>query len=301
MKDKSVYPYRAQVSLRGRVHRPLRGVLSITAGIGLITTNDAMLKWVVAEHPLGEAIFVRGAFAMLPTLFLVHRQGGWAALRVHDWNGQIVCAALLALPIFLFIFSLRYLDLGFATILLHSSPLLATALGAWLLHERVNARRWLAVVAGFAGVLLVVQPTNQTFSLLMLLPVLVALLVAVRDIVISRVVATESTVAIHFYSSVAVMLIALFTFANWTPLPPEAWLRLAVAGLGFGFGIYLATDALRYADVSLLAPFKYIGVVWALVLGYWLWGEVPALLVIGGAVLIVGSGLLLLRQPAADT
>jgi len=124
---------------------------------------------------------------------------------------------------------------------------------------------------------------------------------AFRDIVVRRVVSEETTISIHFYSSVAVMLIALLTCDGWAVLPAEAWLRLAVAGLGFGFGIYFATDALRYADVSLLSPFKYVGVVWALVLGYWMWGEMPTWLVMAGAVMIVASGLFLLRHPSSET
>jgi drug/metabolite transporter (DMT)-like permease len=262
--------------------------------------NDAMLKWVVTDHPLGETIFVRGMFALIPTLFLVYRHGGRAALRIHDFKAQVVCAVLLVLPIFLFIFSLRHLDLGVAIILVYAGPLLATALGSWVLHERVDARRWGAVGVGFAGVVLVVQPASQAFSPLMLIPVLVALLIAARDIIVRRMLARESTVSIHLYSSLAVMLIALVTSVHeWVPLSLQAWLSLALSGLGFGFGIFFVTDALRYADVSLVSPFKYTGVVWALALGYLMWGEVPTMPVVAGALVIVGSGLFLLRQSSS--
>lgn len=272
----------------------------MAGGIGLVTVNDAMIKWVVTDYPLGEAVFVRGVFALLPTLFLVSRHGGLASLRVRDWRGQLICAALLAVPIFLFVYSLRHLELGVAVILIYSGPLLATALGSWLLRERVDVWRWSAVGAGFAGVALVVQPTGQTFTPILLLPLLVALLVAARDIVVRRLVVGESTIAIHFYSSVAVLMVALFTVHEWVYLPLAVWLSLALAGLGFGFGIYLVTDALRYADVSLVSPFKYTSVVWALLLGYLLWGEVPTVLVIIGALVIVATGVFLIRQASSS-
>jgi drug/metabolite transporter (DMT)-like permease len=113
--------------------------------------------------------------------------------------------------------------------------------------------------------------------------------------------ARESTISIHLYSSLAVMLIALLTsFHGWVPLSLHAWLSLALSGLGFGFGIFFVTDALRYADVSLVSPFKYTGVVWALALGYLMWGEVPTALVVAGALVIVGSGLFLLRRSSLD-
>jgi len=94
-----------------------------------------------------------------------------------------------------------------------------------------------------------------------------------------------------------VILLALLTsYSEWVSLSLEVWISLALAGLGFGFGIFLVTDALRYADVSLVSPFKYTGVVWALALGYLMWGEVPTVPVIGGALVIICSGLFLLKR-----
>lgn len=287
--------------LRARSDRPIKGIVCILIGTGMITMNDAMLKLVVTEHALGETIFVRGLFALAPTLFLIYRHGGWSSLRCHDVKGQVLCAVLLVLPVYLFIFSLRHLDLGLAIILVYAGPVMATALSAWLLREHVGLRRWCVVSVGFAGVVLVVQPASQAFSPIMLLPVLVACMVAAREIAIRRMVSAESTISIHFYSSLAVMLTALLTsFGQWVPLPLDVWAKLAVSGLGFGFGIFFLTDALRYADVSLLSPFKYTGVVWALGLGYLIWGERPTLLVLGGALIIVGSGLFLLKRNPPD-
>ena len=280
-----------------RVDHASKGIYLTVLGTGVITLNDAAMKWVVADHPVGEAIFVRGLFALLPIALLLRRQGGWRALRWQSLRDQAVCAVLLTVAIFLFIFSLSRLPLATAVIIIYTSPLFVTALAPFLLGERVGWRRWSAVCIGFAGALLVIRPNGEDFSWLILLPLAVALLTAVRDIVVRRVLARESAVSILAFSVCAVTLCALPTATlGWVPLDALDLACLALAGLGFGFGIFFLTDALRHADASLLAPLKYSGVVWAVILGYLLWADLPSLEALAGAVLIVCSGLFILRR-----
>ncbi len=288
----------------GRRDHPTKGIALTILGTGVISLNDAAMKWVVADHPIGEAVFVRGLFAMLPILLLLHRTGGWRAARWESFSGQALSAALLVAALFAFIFSLSQLPLAIVTIIIYLNPMFVTALAPWLLGEKVGWRRWSAVILGFAGALLVIRPDSGEVAWLFALPIGVAFVTALRDVLIRRLVVRETSVSILIFSNVAVVLCALPTAAfGWTPLSAVDIVLLALAGLGFGFGIFILTDAFRFGDASLLSPFKYSGVIWALVLGFLIWSEHPGPEVLAGALLIVLSGLFILwrerQQPTA--
>ena len=275
-----------------RESRPFRGIFLTVLGIGCITVNDALMKLIVTDHPIGEAIFVRGLFALVPIAFLIYRAGGIRSLRIHDTAVQLWCVLLLVGPLFLYIFSLRYLPLSIVTIIFFTNPLFVTMLAPWFLDERVGWRRLLAVLAGFAGASLVVKPVGDAFVWIMVVPLMVALLSAVRELVVRAALARETSVSLLFYSSIAVMLTGLATLPlGWDALSGADLAVLAAAGLGFGFGIYLMTDALRYGEASLLSLYKYSGIVWALILGFLLWHEVPDAWTLSGTGLIIASGL----------
>ena len=105
------------MTVDAREWRPIKGIALSVVGIGFITFNDAMMKLVVEEHPIGEAIFVRGLFALVPMAFLIYRAGGLRSLAVHNMGMQLWCALLLVGPLFLFVFSLSRLPLSIATII----------------------------------------------------------------------------------------------------------------------------------------------------------------------------------------
>ena len=279
-----------------RSHRPVRGIAFMLIGTVLITINDALMKLVIVDYPLGEAIFVRGIFALIPIALLLRRSGGMAAGRWHSLRGQLLSAGSLVCSLYLFVYCLSILPLGLLTIMLYVNPLVVAALAPWWLNEKVGFSRWAGVAIGFAGTVLVLQPTSPDFDWRLLFALLVACVVGYRDLLLRKLVAKETSVSLLWFSSTAVTLTALPTIAlGWIPMPLIDIAILAVAGLSFGFGIYFITDSFRYADASLVAPFKYSGVVWALVLGYLLWGESVNGVVIAGAIVIVGSGLFLAR------
>ena len=279
--------------------RPARGVVLMLLGTLFVTVNDACMKWLVADLPIGQAIFVRGLFALGPIALLVQRAGGREGLRINSLWRQLLCAGLLVSALYLFIYCLTILSLAVTTIILYVSPLLSTGLAVLLLRERVGWRRWLAVVIGFTGVALVVHPGEGEHAWILLLPLLVALLSGARDVLIRTMVARESSTSILVFTSTAVVLSALPTaLLGWQPISLEQFGLLALAGLGFGFGLYFQTEALRWAEVSLAAPLKYTGVVWALLLGALVWGDIPGLQVLVGAVLVVGSGVFVIYRSA---
>ena len=280
-----------------REHRPFRGIALSVFGIGCITFNDSMMKLVVNEHPIGQAIFIRGIFVMLLVSLLVYRQGGLRVLRIHSLRLQFWSAFLLVLPLFLFIYALSQLPLSIATIIFFTNPLFVCLLAPIWLEERVTWLLGAAVALGFVGAALVLDPTSSAFEWVLLAPLAVALLSAFRELVLRRAMAHETAVSTLFYASLAVTIIAACTAPfGWVAMDWREYGLLALAACGFGLGIYSMTESLRFAAASLVAPYKYSAIVWALILGYLFWGEAPTPMVWLGTALIIASGLAVLYQ-----
>lgn len=289
-------PNGAGAHLHRRSDRPLKGVFLMIAGSVLITFNDASTKIVVTDHSVSQAIFIRGIFTLLPVLYLVYRAGGWQAAKWNSLWSQLLCAVPLVGSLFLFIYSLSFIPIAIATIIFYLSPLFVTAL-APMLGERVGWRRWGAVLLGFGGAVLVIEPTGDSFSWGILVPVVAAFTLALRDVATRKIVDGETSLSILVVSSVAIIIAALPpAVIDWTPLSMWDLALLAFSGLAFGFSLYLLTEAFRFADASLVSPIKYSGVLMAAVLGYVIWGDVPSVSALFGAVLIVASLLVILRR-----
>ncbi|MEM7169094.1 MAG: DMT family transporter [Pseudomonadota bacterium] len=287
-------PVRSRVvgGSRERLDSPLIGIALMVIGILLLGINDALIKVMVERHPLGQMIFMRGFFALFPMAWLVWRAGGWQTLAWRSISGQIGCALLLTLALFLFVYSLSILPLGLATIMVYTNPIMVAALAPFVLGEKVGWRRWSAVVLGFAGAALVFFPADSHLVWGLFLPLSVALLSALRDLLIRLLVRSETSISIFASAHIMVMVVAACTLVGgWVPLTMEEIALLAINGLVFCFAIYFMTESFRYAEASLVSPFKYIGVVVGLLLGFAFWDEVPSDLALIGAAVIVASGL----------
>ena len=276
-----------------------RGILLMTAGCALLTVNDSIMKSLTAGYPTGETIFVRGLFVAIPIALLVHRGGGLQTLRVTNLRGQLLRGALLAGSMFLFLTSLRFLPLADAVALTFAGPLILTAVAPWALGERVGWRRRCAVAVGFAGVLIMLAPGREGLRWAAFLPLGAALFETARDIVTRRLVATESSVSLTACSLGFVTLCALATAGHgWRPMNAGDIGLLAMAGCCVSVAFVLITEAFRHAEASLVAPFRYSSVLWAMLIGVIAFGDWPSPSMLAGAGLVVGSGLYILHREA---
>ena len=278
-----------------RKHRPFRGIGLSIFGIGCITFNDSMMKLVVNDHPIGQAIFIRSVFVLLLISLLVYRQGGLRVLRIHSRRLQLWSAILLVFPIFLFIYALSQLPLSIATIIFFTNPLFVCLFASIWLGERITWLLGSAVTLGFVGAVLVLNPTSSAFEWVLLAPLTVAVLSAVRELVLRQAMAHETAISTLFYATLAVTVVAACTFPlGWVAIDGREFGLLALAACGFGLGIYSMTESLRFAPASLVAPYKYTAIIWALLLGYLFWSESPTALVWLGTALIITSGVAVL-------
>lgn len=281
-------------------------------GIGLVTLTtlcfavlDTTAKWLVLTLPVAQVVWMRFLTHVLLTSALLAPVYGRELVRVREPGLHLLRAAMLAAMTGLNFWALQYLQLAETGAIQFSVPLLIALASAWQLGEHLDAKRWLAIVAGFAGVLLVIRPGSQAFHPAILLSVGNALLYAAFNLLTRRMAATESPAATQLMSAIGATLVtAPFALAQWVPPPDlKTWALLALCGLCGGMGHFFVAQAHRYGSAATLGPFLYQQILY-MVLGGWLvFSQVPDRFVVLGAVVVVGSGLYLLWQemrPAAD-
>ena len=275
------------------------GIACILLGGAFLTTNDAVLKWLTDDYPVGEIMTLRGIFAFLPIGFIAWRAGGWRALRVRHLHAQTARALFFVASAFIWVFGLIHLPLADAMAATFTGPIMITALAPLLLGEIIGWRRWTAVVIGFCGVLLMIKPTGEGLRLAILLPIVSVMGGVARDIITRRIAASESSVATLAFTTAAATLIGLVTLPfGWTMPNAWDWLLLAVSGILMGAAHFFYIEALRLAEAATVMPFKYFNMVWAVGLGFVIWGDVPDEWVIAGTLLVVVSGLYIMRREA---
>ena len=276
-----------------------QGIAYMCGWAFVVTVQDAAIKWVAPHYPPGEVIFLRGFVTLLTTIPFVWRSGGLQALRTQRIGAHALRAALFMVSMIFFILSVRVMPLVDAITLTFTGPLFVTALAVPLLAEKVGWRRALAVVAGFIGVVVMMRPTEATLNVAVLLPVASALACAVRDLLTRKMTFTETSIAIVFHSNIGVCILGLATLPfGWTMPTPEHALLLLFTGSILALSEFFLVQSLRLGEVSVVMPFKYTMVVWAVVLGYWMWGDVPDAFTAVGAAFVIGSGIYILHREA---
>ena len=269
-----------------------KGIACMVAGGVLLTLSDAIMKWLTGTYPVGQIIFLRGVFVSIPVGLLVQRFGGLSVLRVHNVRGQAARAGLTVVSAFLFFTGLSYLPLADTIAINFVGPLFITVLATPVLGERVGLRRWVAVSIGFAGVVLMLRPGAESIRWAALLPLGSALAGAGRDIITRRISVSESSTAMLTYTTLTVALAGLCTYPlGWVSFRAADVALLAVGGFVQGSAQYLMIEAFRSAEAAMVAPLKYLSLVWAVVIGFLVWGDLPDTWVAAGSVLVIGSGL----------
>lgn len=276
-----------------------KGVLCMLGGGVLLVINDAASKWLVEDYPVGEVLFIRGLCIGPLIVLLVWRECRRRPVRRPAFRSQIIRALFVAAVNFLFVAALAVMPLADTIALTFASPLFIALLAGPLLGEVLTWRRWAAVGLGFVGVLLIAQPAGDAVRLAALLPLGAALCGALKDLLTRHMVRTESSLITLLFSTGVTTLVALATAPfGWRMPEPADLLIFAAAGLVMAIAHYLLIEAFRYAEASLVAPLIFVELVWSIIIGYLVWGDIPGEAVFLGALIVVASGMMVApRRP----
>jgi len=269
----------------------------------LFAVMSALVRKLGDVAPIGQMVFFRSAFAIVPVVVIYAIRGELAAaVRTSRPLGQLGRGILSVGGMFTNFSALTRLPLADATAISFASPLITVALAAIILKERVRIYRWSAVLIGFAGVIVMLVPHfdigayagagGTAAAVGSIFAITSALCNAGTVIQTRRLTQSETTSSIVFYFSLVCAIAGALTlpFAWHSPTASELAALISLGILG-GFAHILLTESYRYAAASVVAPFDYTSMLWALMLGYWLFGELPDTLVYLGAAIVAGAGL----------
>ena len=268
----------------------------MVAACAVVSLNDAAVKWLSTELPVGEIVCLRAVVALSLGLVFAWRERGRISLRVASPRLQLLRGLLAGAGMFMFVAGLRHLPLADAVAILFAAPLFSFVLAIVLLREGLSTRRILAALTGFAGIVVMARPGTPHFTWILLLPLGGALCGGLRE-VITRHLSHRDPSSTTYLAGTAVVATASFASIafGWELPNVEQILLLGLAGVLVGFAEYFMIEAYRHAEVTLVAPFVYTSMVWASLFGFLIFGSVPAPAVLAGAVLIIASGLYLFR------
>jgi drug/metabolite transporter (DMT)-like permease len=277
-----------------------RAVVTVILAIFLFDVQGAMIKHMGGRYPVEQIAFYRNLFGMIPHVLVLllssewHRSG--RTIKIERWQLAIGRGVLLIFAQVSFYSALVHMEMATATTLAFSGPLFVTTLSVPLLGHHVGWVRGAAVVLGFIGVVMVVQPGGDAFSAVALLPVAAAFFYALTSISARFFNDDDSTALISIYASVGALVAALVVvLINGSPLAlssPRDWLWFIAMGSVGGTAVFLLISAYRMTEPSNLSPFEYFGIPFSFLLGWWFFAETPFDSLFPGVLLIVGGGLL---------
>ena len=279
----------------------VKAILLKIASALVFAVMSALVRWVSDTVPVGEVVFFRSAFAIVPVVLIYAlRRELSAAVRTARPFGHVTRGLIGVFGMFLSFAALARLPLADVTAIGFAAPLITVALAALVLHERVRIYRWSAVAIGFLGVIVMLAPhldvgrltagSSQTLGALFALTN--AFASAASVIQTRRLTGSETNSAIVFYFSVICAVGGLLTWPlGWSAPSTPQFLALMTIGFLGGIGHLLMTESFRLAPASLVAPFDYTSILWAFLLGYFLFGELPTAFVYAGAAIITAAGL----------
>ena len=279
----------------------LTGAILMMASMASFTLNDAMMKSLAGEIPLFQLLFLRGVLTTLLVGVIAARMGVlWPKIPRRD--GWVIALRIGAetLAAYCFLTALFNMPIANVTAILQALPLTITLAAALIFREPIGWRRMLAIVIGFVGVLLIVRPGPEGFDVHVFYALVAVGLVTLRDLATRRLSKATPSMFVTLITSAVIM--AVFGLASltgdWAAMNMRAGVLTAGAGVMIIGGYLFSVMVMRVGEISFIAPFRYTGLIWALGLGWLVFGQWPDGLTLLGATIVVGSGIFMLAREA---
>ena len=257
---------------------------------------DVIVKWSV-DYPVGQVLFFRGFFGIIFYFFIIPRE------RLHDFYKtkrpglhSLRCLAGLIAIIAIFI-ALRKLPLATVVSISFAAPIFTTILSIFLLSEKVGIYRWLAVLVGFIGILIITEPGISNLNIYYIFPIIFCLGLSYVAITLRQLSTTEPVWLISLFFSIAITFLSFLTLPfGWVMPSFNHFLILSLVGIFGGVSNLWLSQSYKYSEVSLVTPLKYLTLVFAIIFGYFIWDEIPTIKTLIGALLVIVSTLIIFRR-----
>ncbi len=257
---------------------------------------DVIVKW-SDDYPVGQVLFFRGFFGIIPIMFLIPKD---RYIDFYKTTRPMLhlkrCLAGLIALVAIFI-ALRNLPLATVVSISFAAPIFTTIFSIFMLNEKVGFYRWLAVIVGFVGIVIISEPGFSSLNFYYIYPIIFCLGLSYVAIAIRKLSSTEPVWLISFFFSFSIMILSFFSFyQNWI-LPSFIDLfLLAMIGILGGLANLWLSQSYKFSEVSLVTPLKYLALIFAIIFGYFIWDEIPTLKTLLGAALVILSSFIIFRR-----
>jgi drug/metabolite transporter (DMT)-like permease len=257
---------------------------------------DVIVKWSDA-YPVGQVLFFRGFCGIIPILFIIPKE---RYLDFYKTDRAILhlmrCLAGLVALISIFI-ALRNLPLATVVSITFAAPIFTTIFSIFLLNEKVGFYRWMAVLVGFVGIIVISEPGFSSLNFYYIYPIIFCLGLSYVAITIRKLSATEPVWLISLFFSFSIMILSFFTFyQDWIMPSFTDLFLLAMIGILGGLANLWLSQSYKFSEVSLVTPLKYLALVFAIIFGYFIWNEVPSNKTLMGSLMVILSSLIIFRR-----
>lgn len=275
------------------------GVLTMMASMACFTLNDALIKLTGGAVPLMQLLFLRGVLSSLLIFALARYLGGLDfKIASRDWILIAIRSLAEVGAAYFFVTALLNMPLANVTAILQVLPLTVAVGAALLFREPLGWRRMAAIMIGFMGMLLIVRPGPEGFSLWSLYALVAVACVTVRDLVTRKLTPGVPSTTVTLVAAVTVMVFSgvASTTTQWVAITPRLAVLIAGASVFIIGGYFFSVRVMRVGEITFIAPFRYTGLIWALVLGWLVFGDWPTPLTLSGAAIVVAAGVFTLYR-----
>ena len=272
------------------------GILFAVAAYFSFSILDAFQKTAVINHSIFQLLFIKYIFTLLLSCSEAKRKNNYKFWQSNNVKLQVLRSFFSIIESGCFVLAFRYLSLADVHSVGSLTPVIIVALSALILKENVSPKTWIAIFVGFLGVLIILRPGLSIFDIKSLLPLMAAFFLGLYQVVTRKVSENDSTETSLFYTSlIGFIVMSILAFVYWQPLTLNSYFLFTGIGIFFSMGIYFQIIALGKARASIIQPFHYTLIFWAIILGYLVYDDLPDIPTIVGAIIIAASGIYVLR------
>ena len=272
------------------------GILFAVAAYFSFSILDAFQKTAVINHSIFQLLFIKYIFTLLLSCSEAKRKKNYKFWQSNNVKLQVLRSFFSIIESGCFVLAFRYLSLADVHSVGSLTPVIIVTLSAFILKEKVSPKTWIAIFVGFLGVLIILRPGLSIFDIKSLLPLMAAFFLGLYQVVTRKVSENDSTETSLFYTSlIGFIVMSILAFVYWQPLTLNSYFLFTGIGIFFSMGIYFQIIALSKARASIIQPFHYTLIFWAIILGYLVYDDLPDIPTIAGAIIIAASGIYVLR------